>query len=162
MPQWWGQSVLIDLREKIKNSLTRAKLRNSLAEEREGIQARRRIPGASSKREKFSTFSSRCRIASLCHGIASGNIREKTNIEQQKAGGDRSPLPTQVSPCVSASAYGNECQCSSRKHDLGWNNPFGKGPRSSLFVSLLHCISFSLFLLLYFSLFDFLRVRLSF
>lgn len=90
--------MLIDLREKIKNSLTRAKLRNSLAEEREGIQARRRIPGASSKREKFSTFSSRCRIASLCHGIASGNIREKTNIEQQKAGGTEALCPRRCPP----------------------------------------------------------------
>ena len=70
-----------------------------------------------------------------------GKKKKETNIGQQKGGGGRTGTfcPRRWSPsaplCVSASAYGNECQCSSRKHDLGWNNPFGKGPRPS-FLSL--------------------------
>lgn len=64
--------------------------------------------------------------------------REENKYRATKRGENPS-LPTQVSPsppvCLTALAYGHECQCFSRKHDLGWNNPFGKGLRLSSSVS---------------------------
>lgn len=65
--------------------------------------------------------------------------REENKYRATKRGENPS-LPTQVPPsappvCLTALAYGHECQCFSRKHDLGWNNPFGKGLRLSSSVS---------------------------
>lgn len=109
-------------------------------------------------REKFSNvFQWMSNRASLClryfgrrETLGNQKKKKKTNIGQQKGeGGEPGPsahagVPPPLLLCVSASAYGNECQCSSRKHDLGWNNPFGKGPRPFSFVPLFLCISLSL------------------
>lgn len=168
---WLGGSsgsVLIDLREKIKNSLTRGKLRNSLAG-REGTAVRsciykvKRVKRKVSKR--FFPVDIEEIYASLCAPRALGRWRwmeggereKKTNIEQQNVGRSGTPLcPRRCPPpppvCLTALAYGHECQCFSRKHDLGWNNPFGKGLRLS--SSVLFVFFFSPFCL---SLFHFLR-----
>lgn len=79
---------------------------------------------------------------SLCAPRALGGWREREREENKYRAtkrGENPSLPTQVSPsppvCLTALAYGHECQCFSRKHDLGWNNPFGKGLRLSSSVS---------------------------
>lgn len=117
---WLGGSsgsVLIDLREKIKNSLTRGKLRNSLAG-REGTAARsciykvKRVKRKVSKR--FFPVDIEEIYASLCAPRAlgrwrwmedGGREREENKYQATKRGEKRNPsLPTQVSPsspCVS-------------------------------------------------------------
>lgn len=143
--------MLIDLREKIKNSLTRAKLRNSLGEEGKGMRSVEGIVEewiVRREEESFEAFSSRCRITpgpwSSLFGRDGRTTLGKKQISSNKGReGSGTLRPTQVSP-LSVSAYGNECQCSSRKHDLGWNNPFGKGLRLCLFVSDLLSFSFKL------------------
>lgn len=80
---------------------------------------------------------------SLCAESIRWNWMEREKEENKYRAtkrGENPSLPTQVPPsappvCLTALAYGHECQCFSRKHDLGWNNPFGKGLRLSSSVS---------------------------
>lgn len=98
-------------------------------------------------------YASLCAPRALGRWRWRGRDRRKQISSNKSVGRSGTPLPTQVSPsspssplppvCLTALAYGHECQCSSRKHDLGWNNPFGKGlsaylrPFSSFSFSLL-------------------------
>lgn len=146
---WLGGSsgsVLIDLREKIKNSLTRGKLRNSLAGRgrnsvRVYIYKVERVKRKVSKRFFPVDIEEMYADVSLCAESIRWMEREREeNKYRATKRGENPSLPTQVPPsappvCLTALAYGHECQCFSRKHDLGWNNPFGKGLRLSSSVS---------------------------
>lgn len=146
---WLGGSsgsVLIDLREKIKNSLTRGKLRNSLARRgrnsvRVYIYKVERVKRKVSKRFFPVDIEEMYADVSLCAESIRWMEREREeNKYRATKRGENPSLPTQVPPsappvCLTALAYGHECQCFSRKHDLGWNNPFGKGLRLSSSVS---------------------------
>lgn len=135
-----------------------------------------RLKGEEGKEESFQRFfhsiSRYTRDTSLCAPGAlgpsrmeeGGRGREENKYRATKGGENPSAhagVPLLLLPfppvCLTALAYGHECQCSSRKHDLGWNNPFGKGLRLSSFLYFLFffsplCLSLS-------ALFDFLRAE---
>lgn len=126
-----------------------------------------RLKGEEGKEESFQRFfhsiSRYTRDTSLCAPGAlgpsrmeeGGRGREENKYRATKGGENPSAhagVPLLLLPfppvCLTALAYGHECQCSSRKHDLGWNNPFGKGLRLSSFLYFLFfftplCLSLS-------------------